>query len=237
MIVTRVRSVWYLIMLGGLSVAPSLATPATMTLTGPGQNGTLGGVYIGPYIATINNVPNLQVICDDFIDDTYLNESWTANVDTLPNITGMDFANQGLQKYEQAAWLTLQLLSPPSACGGGNCAGDIQYAIWQLFDSTPPAGQHTPFYYLSPPDLGNAQGWLTQAAAHYTDPGIDYSRFSIYTPNQSYPITCSGHACASTPPQEFILVRTPEPPGLAILGTDLSALGLLVFFLRRRLVS
>jgi hypothetical protein len=232
--VTKIRIVSALLAIPILCVAPSFGVQtATMTLTGTGQNGVLGNVYIGPYVATINNIPNLQVICDDFVDNSYLNESWTANVVTLPNIAGTDFASQGLQKYEQAAWLTLQLLSPPTTCGGGNCAGDIQYAIWQLFDST---GQHTPLSYLSPPDLGNAQGWLTQAAAHYTDPGIDYSRFSIYTPNLSDPITCSGHACTSAPPQEFMTVSTPEPPGLAILGTDLSALGLLVFFLRRRLI-
>ena len=234
---TMAQKVSYWIVMAVLCVAPGFATTATMTLTGPGQNGMLNDTYIGPYVATINNVPNLQVICDDFVDNTYLNENWTVNVQTLPTITGTDFASQGLAKYEQAAWLSLQLLNPNSTCIAGvtNCAGDIQFAIWQVFDSTPAA--QAPFSYLSGKDLTSAQNWLTMATNHYNDPGIDYSAFSIFTPNQSYPITCSGQNCTSTPPQEFIVVRTPEPPVLAILGTDLSALGFLVFFLKRRLIS
>ena len=230
---TKVRTAWCLIAMAVLYVAPSFAEQASMTLTGPGKNGTLGGVYIGPYVATINNIQNVQVICDDFVHDTYLNESWTANVSSFPIPKTV--------QYEQAAWLTLQLLNPPTNCGGTNCAGDIQYALWQLFDPTAPKGQLTPFDYLQSKgltaDLNSAQTFLTNSglSVNYADPTIDYSRFSLYTPDLSSPITCAGGTCPSAPPQNFILVRTPEPSGLAILGVDLSALGVLVFLLRRRL--
>jgi hypothetical protein len=213
-----------------LCVAPSFAQ-VSMTLTGPGSNGALGNVYIGPYVATIGGVKNVQAICDDFVHDTFLQESWTANVSSLPNT----------QQYEQAAWLTLQLLSSTSApCNGGtNCAGDIQYALWQLMDPTAPQGQLTPFDYLNSKgltaDLSSAQTFLTNSGLSANYSGIDYSRFSVYTPDLTKPITCSPGPCASTPPQNFIVVRTAEPSSLAILGLDLSAVGALVFFLKRRL--
>ena len=232
MIVTKLQTALCLIAIAVLCVVPSFGVQtATMTLTGPGQNGTLGGVYIGPYVATINNVPNVQVICDDFVDGTYLNETWTADVSSFPIPKTV--------QYQQAAWLTLQLLNP-SACGGTNCAGDIQYAIWQLFDPTAPQGQLTPFDYLQSKglttDLSSAQTFLANSSLSANYSQVDYSRFSLYTPDLSYPVTCSGNPCPSAPPQKFIVVKTPEPQGLAILGMDLSALGLVVFFLRRRLI-
>src|SRR5579859_2220025 len=185
LIVMKPQTVWCLIVIAVLCVAPSFATTATMTLTGPGQNGTLGNVYIGPYVATINNVPNVQVICGDFVDETYLNETWTVDVTSFP-------VPETVQ-YQQAAWLTLQLLNPP-ACGGTNCAGDIQYAIWQLFDPTAPQGQLTPFDYLQSKglttDLNSAQAFLTNSSLSANYSQVDYSRFSLYTPDLSYPITC-----------------------------------------------
>ena len=112
MIVTKLQTALCLIAIAVLCVVPSFGVQTvTMTLTGPGQNGTLGGVYIGPYVATINSVPNVQVICDDYVDNSYLQESWTANVYNLSDISKTDFHSQSnaLQKYEQAAWLSLQL--------------------------------------------------------------------------------------------------------------------------------
>src|SRR5271154_5705804 len=45
----------------------------------------MNGVYVGPYSATVNGQSS-QIICDDFADDTYLNESWTANVTSFSNV-------------------------------------------------------------------------------------------------------------------------------------------------------
>ena len=46
----------------------------------------MNGIYVGPYNATVNG-QSAQIICDDFADDTYLNQSWTANVTTFSNLT------------------------------------------------------------------------------------------------------------------------------------------------------
>ena len=66
-----------------LFLAPSALADgtATMTLTGAGIN-SLDGVLIGPYTATINGV-STPVICDDYGDESYIPEAWTAYVSAL----------------------------------------------------------------------------------------------------------------------------------------------------------
>ena len=68
----------FLVILASLQPSVASAAPVNMTLTGAGSN-VLAGVYIGPYTALING-QSFNVICDDFLAETYLNESWTANV-------------------------------------------------------------------------------------------------------------------------------------------------------------
>lgn len=229
------QRLWYLIgvLLVGSTVSPIFAAPATLTLTGPGNNGVLANIYVGPYVATINGV-STQVICDDFYDATYLNESWTANVSSVSNLSNPKFGGAAQTQYDEVAYLSQQLLNPSVTCPKtANCAGDIQFAIWQVFDST---GSGQPFSYLSGNDLSNAQYWLNQAQSqHYTSG--EFSNFLVYTPTGAAP-TCNGGPCASAPPQEFITdpppVRTPEPPELALLGVDLGGVGALVLFFRRR---
>ena len=73
-----------------LGIAPSCfgAQTASMTLTGVGVNGVLGGVYIGPYVGTIDAVTT-PLICDDFFDDSYIPESWTANVYSISDYASL----------------------------------------------------------------------------------------------------------------------------------------------------
>lgn len=202
-----------------LSCGASLfAEQVSMTLTGVGNNGVLGGVFVGPYVATIDGVTT-DVICDDFFDETYVGESWKANVSTLADLTQTKWGAAATQQYQEAAWLSLQLIDPPKSCSGANCAGDIQYAIWEVFD--PPSAGLDPFDYLSGQDLTNAKGWLTAAKQNY-GAGVDYSNITIYTPLNG------------GPPQEFITVKTPEPPTLGLLWMDLSAFVGVVLLLRRR---
>jgi hypothetical protein len=234
------RTALCLIAAAVLCAVPSgFAATASLTLTGAGNNGVLGGVYVGPYVASISGAgSDLQVICDDFLHDTYFMETWTANVysfSDLPGILGkVTYGAQGLAAYQQAAWLTFQLLNPLSTCkfAGGNCLGDIQFAIWENFDSP------EPFSYLTGVDYDNAKDWLDKAkAVDYTK--VDFSNVYIYTPDGSAP-TCPGFAsaiCPNAPSQEFIRVSTPEPSELAVLGFDLSFLGLLAFRFRRHLIG
>lgn len=221
----------------GFATSSFAAQMATMTLTGVGTNGALGGAYIGPYVGTINTVTT-PLICDDFFDDSYIPESWTADVYSISNFAS-DFGNStspsALTGYEEVAWLSQQLTDQSSgqatylACPvGDNCAGDIQYAIWAVFD---PAALGE----IGGTDLKNANAWLSAAQSQYSTG--NYSNVSIYTPDSHYSVTCGGASCPSAPPQEFIVVRTPEPPVLAVLGIDLSAIGVLIFFFRRKLTT
>ena len=50
-----------------------------MTLTGLGQGNVMAGVDTSLYAGTINGTPT-TIICDDFADDSFMNESWQANV-------------------------------------------------------------------------------------------------------------------------------------------------------------
>ena len=201
-----------------LCCAPSLfAEQANMVLTGVGDNGVLGGIYVGPYVATINGVTT-DVICDDFVDESSVGEQWTANVSTLSDLSKTKWGSSASQQYQQVAWLSLQLMNPPTSCGNANCAGDIQYAIWEVFD--PPSSGLDPFDYLSGQDKTNAQWWLSQAQQNYA--GVDYSNIAIYTPVNG------------GPPQEFVTVKTPEPPLVALLMVNLFGILALLFVYRRR---
>lgn len=225
----------------------AFADTVSITLTGPGSNGWLGNnpvVYVGPYVGTVNGVASTQIICDDFANETYFNETWTANVyslSALPAINPLGVPSSQTQ-YNQVAWLTLQLLNPNNPCAGGagsNCVGDIQYAIWQVFYGAD-TGAGSPFGNLSGADLTNAKYWLQQSVSG-TLTADQLSSIVIYTPTQvgdpNYATpSCSGHGCAVIPPQEFVAIHTPEPSELALLAFNLLALVGLVVVFRRRLV-
>jgi PEP-CTERM motif len=196
-----------------LFAPPALADSASMVLTGVGPNGAMAGVYVGPYVATIDGV-STPIICDDFADESYLNESWTANVTTLANLSGTKWGglNNATTLYEEAAWLTEQLVNAPQSQ-----AGDIQFAIWAIFDPSAIDG-------LSAGDQTTVENLITQAEGETFWAG-EFSNILIYTADMNDPILCNGQACANTPPQEF-LVDTPEPGALALLSLGLSVIAI-----------
>lgn len=208
----------------GLVVGAMTMFGANMKMTGVGNNGVLAGIYIGPYTALIDNVPT-YVICDDFTADTYVNQTWTATQYALNDLANETILNQTrwgreeftLDQYKQAAWLTMQLLNPPSVCASGHCAGDIQFAIWSLFD--PGAANHLATY--APSHVDDVQNWQSRALKEFTS--VDYSNVYIYTPQN-----------VRGAPQEFIVVKTPEPTTVALLLVQFSLVGGLVWFVRRK---
>jgi hypothetical protein len=233
----KVRGILFVCTAGLCLLAPGLfADTASMQLTSAGSY-VMGGVYVGPYTASINGV-STPVICDDFYDDSFVPEWWTANVYTppdysstrnatntnIPTLTGAALT----QAYNEVGYLAFQLLNAANSPTPNSATiGEIDFALWSVFD---PAAMS----YLSGSTQSAAQGYLTQAVSHANDTSY-ISKFTIYSPNTSYPITCTnGIPCPHSPPQEF-LVMTPEPSELAMLGLDLAGVGFLCFlFFRQR---
>lgn len=222
---------------GQCPAGPPTSNTACMDLTGAGNN-VMGNVYIGPYTADINGVAT-PVICDDFYDDSYLWEQWTAQViagsaastsnTRMAQNTGSGAADyNGLtltQAYDAVGYLAYDLVQVTSQPGyNQTVAGDIQFALWTIFD---PSAMN-----YAPGQTSAIQGYLNSAVAN--DGNASYiDQFTVYSPDTNYPQNPAlGNGI--TPPQEF-LVDTPEPASLALLSVDFSAVAILVFFLRRRL--
>ena len=222
------RQSLYLVFLGILCFAPCIFAQASMDLTSSGNN-ILDGEYVGPYYATVNGVANVPIICDDFKDQSSVGETWKANVTTVSsNASTMMSKRLGLsaptesKDYGEAAYLAQQLMSgakcPPgtTSCASSDYAGDIQFAIWQVFD---PSGAGNPFSLLSGNDYKNAAAWLSYASSHAPASSAD-SGVLVYSP------------VGGGPPQEFL--GMPEPGAPFIWAIDFAGLCGMLFYLRRR---
>jgi len=174
-------------------------------LGGENQNGE----YTYPYFLTIDNGPQIAMICDDFYHSSAIGDTWQANITPL---VGGDLSNtrfNDLTEYEEAAFLLLQIndANQPEW-------GNINFAVWQIFNPGVNAGDQ-------PPGTLGAAYWLNLAKT--ADLGqIDFSNIMILTPTDAH---------AESGDQEFLYV-TPEPGTLMLLGGAL--LGL--FSQRRRFV-
>ncbi|MBZ5626392.1 MAG: PEP-CTERM sorting domain-containing protein [Acidobacteriia bacterium] len=203
----------------GLFLALLVAIPAgadtTVKLVGVG-GASQGGVYVAPYFLKVNG-QTISVMCDDYLHDVYIGESWKANIIPLSNISSGRFWNPAdpatsLHDYEMAFWLFGQWQSHPSQ------AGNINFAVWSIFD--PAVIGHSGWTTGPNAQLNSASAWL-YAAQHFNGP-YDYSGFYLIVPTD---LSRSG-------PQEYI-ERTPEPAALALVGTGFVALG----FMRRRFIG
>jgi hypothetical protein len=166
-------------------VSGAFATSVPVTVTALNADHT-DGYDVGPDSATVNGVAKTQVISDDFSDKTKIGKTNTDTVNTFSSLGSTlwgayylkkgDKMSQITKMYDEAAWLTLQLLNPANS----KAIGDIQFAIWALFNAK--ALKKDP----------NAQSWLTLAGKQSYYSG-EFSNFLILTPTCSNgPGTCSG---------------------------------------------
>jgi hypothetical protein len=204
-----------------------------INMTSAGNN-VMDGVYVGPYNATVNG-KSTQIICDDFVDDSYVGESWTANVTTLSNLNGTKWGGMAnaTALYDEAAWLATQMLSPKYS-GNATQVGYLAYALWAVFQPNAVKswlGANSAAWQA-------VQGWLNSAGTQKFTPG-EYANFFLYTPNFNYPITCNGHACPTAPPQEFFGFVSAAEGGSTLMYALLATLVCLgaIWFRSRRPVE
>jgi len=232
----------------------ALAQTVTMTLTGVNDGANAGGVYVDPYQATIASGPisiSTPVICDDWSDETDINETWTANVQNLSSLGGTIgttpiFGNNSAL-YNEAAWLATKLLALPTSgplvtTTTENEQIAISYALWELTCGTTIKNcVNAPFSALQSDSavLGvstNTLGGGYQTAWAYYNAALtngtnttDTAGWQILTPTNG------------GPPQEFLVddknlpITAPESSPGVLLGADMLGLLGLVFLFRRRL--
>lgn len=193
--------------------AAAIASADGVTLTlNNGGNDVMGGVYVGPYNFTTGNGQSLQLVCDDFKDEVFPGESWTATTSTVSNLGNVMFS--GSAQYQEIAWLVGKMTAN---LGNAQTVGDIQWAIWDIFD--PNISQHDPYGSIGSTDQANIANWLSQAQTACGNGNCSYPNYTIYTP----PLGGTGQ------PQEYIgIVPTPEPSSLVLLVSGMLALMFLV---------
>jgi hypothetical protein len=193
---------------------------ANITMTDPGNN-VMNGVYVGPYNATVNGT-SAQIICDDFADDTYTNESWTATVTTVSNLNGTKWGNN-TALYNEAGYFATQMMGLESnPTGNAQTIGYLSYVIWAIFDAKDVKSWLTAQGQSGINTWNAIQSYLASAGkyAGFTPP----SNFFIFTPNLNNPITCNGGPCPTAPPQEFIGFLNMPEGGSALLYLLLAGL-------------
>lgn len=168
------------------STFPLGASPIEATFTG--VNGAADfGYYVGPYYGKLGNQV-VTLYCVDFNNEVAFGQQWSANLSHIgPQLDLADtrYGNKvdALQLYQEAAWLTTQYATTPTAS-----YGDIQATIWELLDSFAPAPA--------------TNYWLQQAQLNYQS--ISYQDFFLVT--NTGPVTTTGQV------QEFLTVIQPSSP-------------------------
>jgi hypothetical protein len=238
-----------------LTNSPIFAQPPTATfyLNSAGSGLNLGGVYTSPYTGQINGGSTIPVICDDFHDDSYVPELWTAYVTPLTNVLGESSTDSYLrwmsgwsgsgsmanplplnqqQAYGAAAILAIDILN-----SSGLSQEEYSFAMWELFDPTQASAALPSQYQPTVAGmLSTAVGIATGGSLNSSLNGYNVTIYSYdAAANPLGPVGCGGHC--PPPPQEFITVSMAEPSFPAVLGLDLLAVAGLVLVVRRRLAS
>ncbi len=207
------------------------ASANTVTLrfinVGPGYNDS--SYYVYPYNFSINSSSSLvSLICDDFMDDIFLGESWRADVfsigDVLAGNGQMHLSNNSLaaqngqtrsEAYMEAAYLYKKLVSEPLT---PSSAVNINHTIWALFSNTPFSSDANVLSLFSEATTNTAGLSVTDAQARFGD-------VVFYTPIDG---TQSPTQYLSFRPQEMIGTQVPEPATMVLLALGLIALSSIV---------
>ena len=212
-------------LVGGLAflcfLPAAFGQPASMDLTGVNGN-SYDGVYTSPYYATVNGVQT-TVICDDFETESYIGETWYANVTNVASVVaGTSSAKFSPAKdYDAVANLATQLLSVPAS---SEQAIILSFAIWDIFY---PTGVQA--WLANPSNGGDPLGVSALALAD-----ANAALNAIYTPGEYSNVII--YSSTTGTPQEFISVTAPEASTPVLMAIDLLGFIALIGFLRKRAV-
>jgi len=242
-----------------LFASASFAQQTQIELTGIGDNATVGGVYVDPYLANVGGATNTQVICDDWSNNTYLNEQWTANITTMTS-TGLPsgatpmFGNNSAL-YNEAAWLAAQLIANPT---NTTMQDEISFALWELTYGQGGTSEENPgpqAYMASALGTSNsiyigAQNLLCEAQGGVCN-GVNWAGVASSYDAAGWeiltPVVGSSLPSGDGTPQEFLVdanpsqngtvgTATPESSSVVLLSADMFGLLGLAFVFRRRLL-
>jgi hypothetical protein len=227
-----------------LTFSATAAFGSTLYITGQTENVNDGGQFL----ANLGNpAQSFYIYCVDFQnyetspEQVNISTPNTSTADTSPNFDGLANTRYGAvptsaftydgtgpnalnsaQRYIMAAWLTTQYAFPS---GNVTLADDkIQNAIWTLLNTT---GSTSGFPF------GDAQGtgtYLTQAYNFVTTtPTAALLQFEseirIFTSTDT--VTYNGRGWSPVSGGQEMIMVTPEPATLAMMGAGLLALGLI----------
>ncbi len=202
----------------------------TMQLTGVGDQVTLGNVYVDPYTATIGTATNVPVICDDWSNNTYQGEQWSATVASASTVstTGTPMFGNNQPLYNEVAYLAAQIWANPT---NATIQTEYSFAIWELtYGANGTYKDPTdPLAYLAsynPTEASAASGFLSYAEAN--EANYNSAGWLILTPEAGTSVPLSDGV-----PQEFLTyVNTPEPSTILMLALGLG--GLLMLWRRKQ---
>lgn len=198
---------------------------------------SVGGFGGGRFRALLGNMP-VYVYCVDFAHTFQYGHSYWVDVTPLTGdlaaetrygavpLYGWNYANgqyTALQRYMMASWLITQYapyFADWSSSVNRYQAQGIQSAIWTLLE---PRGAPTA------PNGGNRNYWLQAVTTAIQQPDHDDPADSFYR----YFRIVSPAGPTALRPQEFIVVVTPEPASLLMLGGVLGLLGVGILVRRR----
>jgi hypothetical protein len=232
----------------GVVTAHADPLTANFYLNSPGSGANLAGVYTSPYTGTINGGPTIPVICDDFADESYVPEQWTAYVTPVSSLTsgtpdtylkwltsGSTITVDGYVLNQAAAYTVAGLLATDiiQSPTGSQAQEDYSYALWELFDYSDASSQLGGYPTDATNALNDLNGAVSYVETHHLGPS-NYSNVTIYSYDSAAGVPTGNCGGTCTAPQEFLTVSAPEPSSLLLLCAGL--MGLLIMARRRNLV-